>query len=263
MEQRLVNDRSLAPLIAQFVPLKIKTSSPDWGKINKRFPLPGNTIPVVYVIRADGKKIYADRSTLSGNQLPTVLQLSLRQAGCLLNDTQARMVIQTVSATKTALAADDPYAASLAIKPLAKFGVLGQLQSYAKPIQDANAVVMELVDRGEADLKQIAAFLGKEETQFAGGLQLFAGLRTYSFSLPLKKAFAIALRDASSKTELEQVLLQARAIDKARALVYVRGGKPKAIEALNRLAVQYEGTEGARVVAEQLQKIADSAPVPK
>jgi len=258
----LVADRSLAPLIAQFVPLKITTSSPDWGKINKRYPLPGNTIPVVYVIRADGKKIYADRSTLSGNQLPNVLQLSLRQAGGMLNDTQARMVIQSVSAAKTALTADDPYAATLAIKPLAKFGMLGQLQSFAKPIMDANAVVEELVNRGQADLKQIAVSLENEETQFAGALQLFAGVRTYSFSLPLKKEFAIALRDASSNTELEQTLVQARAIDKARTLVYIRGGKPKAIEALNKLAVQYEGTEGAGVVAEQLQKIATSAPMP-
>jgi hypothetical protein len=251
----LATDRSLTGLVAQFVPLKINTSSPDWRTISKNYPTPGNTIPVVYVIRADGKQIFAKRSSLPGDELPFVLRGSLQNAGGILSDVQSSSVMKAVSVATQALGSDDVYAAVQAVKPLTKLGTLGNLQSYAKPIQDANAVVADILKQAGLDLKEIESKLQSPETAVRGTSGLFASMRTYSIFPTLKRQFGVLHRNASGKDELLVALAQGKAIDKAMALSTLRGGTSKAILELERLAQMFQETATLALIEEKIASL--------
>ena len=251
----MATDRSLTGLVAQFVPLKINTSSPDWRTISKKYPTPGNTIPVVYVIRADGKQIFAKRSSLSGDELPFVLRGSLQSAGGILSDVQANSVIKAVAVATQALGSADVYAAVQAVKPLTKLGTLGNLQSYAKPIQDANAVVADILKQAGVDLKEIESNLQSPEAAVRGTADLFAAMRTYSIFPTLKRQFGIMHRSAAGKDELLVAMAQGKAIDKAMALSTLRGGTSKAILELERLAEMYQETATLTLIGEKIASL--------
>ena len=58
--KRLETDESLAAFAGQFVPLKLVTTgqNEEWSSWSQKYPHEGRTIPVLFVVRADGKKIY-------------------------------------------------------------------------------------------------------------------------------------------------------------------------------------------------------------
>ena len=248
----MATDRSLTGLVAQFVPLKINTSSPDWRTINKKYPTPGNTIPVVYIIRADGKKIFAERSALQGDRLPFVLRGSLQNAGGILSDVQAQSVIKAVAVANQSLANSDAYSAVQAIRPLTKLGTLGSLQSYAKPIQDANAVVGDILKQASLDLKAIEANLLSTETAVLGTTGLFGAMRTYSIFPTVKRQCGVLHRSVSGKDELIVAMAQGKAIDKAMALSTLPGGKSKAVVELERLAEMYKEESTLKLIQQKI-----------
>ena len=248
----MATDRSLTGLVAQFVPLKINTSSPDWRTISRKYPTAGNTIPVVYVIRADGKKIFAERSSLPGDKLPFVLRGSLQNAGGILSDVQAQSVIKAVAVARQALGSADVHSAVQAMRPLTKLGTLGNLQSYAKPIQDANAVVGDILKQAGVDLKEIEANLQSTETVVRGTAGLFAAMRTYSIFPTLKRQFGVIHRSASGNDELLIVMAQGKAIDRAMALSTLSGGTSKAVLELERLAEMYQETATLTLMGEKI-----------
>jgi hypothetical protein len=241
--------------VAQFVPLKINTSSPDWRTISRKYPTPGNTIPVVYVIRADGKKIFAERSSLPGDKLPFVLRGSLQNAGGILSDVQAQSVIKAVAVARQALGSADVHSAVQAMRPLTKLGTLGNLQSYAKPIQDANAVVGDILKQAGVDLKEIEANLQSTETVVRGTAGLFAAMRTYSIFPTLKRQFGVVHRSAAGNDELLIALAQGKAIDRAMALSTLRGGTSKAVLELERLAEMYQETATLTLIGEKIASL--------
>jgi len=255
LEKRLATDRSLTGLVAQFVPLKIKTSSPDWRKINQKYPTPGNTIPVVYIIRADGKKIFAERSSLAGEKLPFVLSGSLQNAGGILSDQQSQSVIRAVAVARQSLDSGDVYSAVQAIKPLTNLGSLGNLQSYAKPIQNANSVVGDILKQAGVDLKEIETSLQSTDTAVRGTAGLFSAMRTYSIFPTLKKQFGVVHRSASGNDDLLVALAQGKAIDKAMALSTLRGGSSKAVLELERLAEMYQEPLTLTLIQEKIASL--------
>lgn len=236
----MATDRSLTGIVAQFVPLKINTSSPDWRTINRKYPTQGNTIPVVYIIRADGKKIFAERSALQGDRLPFVLRGSLQNAGGILTDVQAQAVIKAVAVAKQSLGDSDAYSAVQAIRPLTKLGTLGSLQSYAKPIQNANAVVSDILKRASIDLKEIEVNLMSAETAVLGTTALFGAMRTYSIFPTIKRQCGVLHRSTAGQEELIVAMAQGKSIDKAMALSTLTGGKIKAVVELERLAAMFK-----------------------
>ena len=251
----MATDRSLTGLVAQFVPLKIVTSSQDWRTISRKYPTPGNTIPVVYIIRADGKKIFAERSSLSGDKLPFVLRGSLQNAGGILSDVQAQSVTQAVAVAKQSLGRSDVYSAVQALRPLAKLGSLGSLQSYAKPIQDANAIVGDILKQAEMDSKQIETNLQSSEVAVRGTTLLFAAMRTYAIFPTLKRQFGVTHRSASGNDRLLTAMAQGKAIDRAMALSTLRGGTSKAIIELERLAAMYQEAATQSLIEEKIASL--------
>ncbi|MBB73858.1 MAG: hypothetical protein CMJ75_05015 [Planctomycetaceae bacterium] len=256
LEKRLVSDRKLAPLVAQFVPLKVDVSSADWRALSRQYPVAGNTIPVVYVIRADGEKIFGARKALSGEELPRMLRAARARAGGTLNAQQQSLVGDAVETARVALRQDRVADSIRALRPLSKLGPLGQIPCYAKAVVEANSLARKLVERGKSELAEIQDALAKQEEVFAALLTLVTAERTYRPLNVLHRELGTLLRETSRKAELKPLLMRARAIDKARLRATARGGRPKAIRELTALVIRYRGDVGEAAARGELEKLA-------
>lgn len=169
-----------------------------------------------------------------------------------MSDVQAQSVINAVAVAKQSLDKSDVHSAVQAMRPLTKLGTLGSLQSYAKPILDANAVVGGIVMQAGVDLKEIELNLQSTETAVRATASLFAAMRTYSIFPTLKRQFGVLHRTATGNDDLLVAVAQGKAIDKAMALSTLRGGTSKAILELERLAAMYQETATLTLIAEKI-----------
>ena len=90
--ERLQTDRSLARYAGWFVPLKIETNGAEWAKWSRQYRAEGRGIPIIYVIRADGKQLFSRSGSLPGMELPVMLQQAIAQAGTIYNDLQLHLL---------------------------------------------------------------------------------------------------------------------------------------------------------------------------
>ena len=256
LEKRLVSDRNLAPLVAQFVPLKVDVSSADWRTLSSQYPVAGNTIPVVYVLRADGQKIFGVRKALSGDELPRMLRAARGQAGGTLNAQQQALVRSAVEAAQAAFRQEQVAETIKALRPLAKLGPLGQIPCYAKGVVEANMLAQQLVTRGKTELEQIQQTLAKQKDVFPSLLALVTAERAYRPLNVLNREIGTVLRETSRKAEFKTLLTQAKAIDKARLRATARGGLPKAVREMTALVILYRGDAAEATARLELEKLA-------
>ncbi len=81
--ERLQRDQSLARYAGWFIPLKIETNGSEWGKWVSRYQHEGNSIPIVFVVRADGQRVQVplDRLSAESQQAAKEEVRKLRAAG--------------------------------------------------------------------------------------------------------------------------------------------------------------------------------------
>lgn len=104
--KRLESDQSLAVFVGQFVPLKLVTDgNREWSKWARQYPVEGNGIPRLYVVRADGEQLYARVGSLRGDALPQMLFTTLQRAGRSFNDAETALLKSSVEAAEKAMAA--------------------------------------------------------------------------------------------------------------------------------------------------------------
>lgn len=246
LHHRLSTEANLQPLLANYIPLELDVDGGTWQQWAQQFPVQGNQLPFVYIIRADGTAIYAASGSPQGADLPKLLQDGLQQAGPPLDARTTAKLVAAVETADRALADDDVSAAIDALVSVRTGG------SFAIPALEAQKRLTELHERGLAAITQAQTDLQSPETRLAGALALVTTSRHYK-RLPevMKVAGDLkrSLRDADAKLALNQ----ATALDKAEALVE-QGKVDRAIESFRAVAEKHAGTE-AETLANQ--RIAD------
>ena len=92
-------DKSLAVFAGQFVPLKLTTDGgADFGKWRRKYPVKGAGIPIVYVVRADGKLLYGQVGAPAGASLQQVLYTALRQSGRSYSNAEVALLKKATAA---------------------------------------------------------------------------------------------------------------------------------------------------------------------
>jgi hypothetical protein len=257
--ERLSTDRSIAPLVMQFVPLKVETDGEHWGEWASKYSHEGNGIPILFVIRADGEKLYGKSGAKNGNELPLFLAEHLKSAGRIFNDEQLATIKSAVSESNKALAEGDSWTAVKRIQGLSKLGTPGKLASFATPAVEADALYAKLVEEGKAALVAAQEKLSGND-KLEGVLGVLSANRVYGTLAELKKDLVSAEREISKNKTLAETLRQAEAIDRALAMAGTKTTRKSAPAALELVMTRFPGTPAAELAKVKLAELEGTAP---
>lgn len=215
--ERLNNDQQIEPLVAQFVPVKLDVSSDEFQRWERAHPSEGNSIPKLYVIRADGESLYAQSGSLKGDALPEMLTATLRSSGRILDEREIERLLAVTSEFQERIAEDDISAAIKSLNKLKKLGEPGRIESFASAATELNQLVGELATGYRDQLTELKTTLDSDAPaeqlpsiiQF---LQLRRKLTGFKF---LKSDLAAFQKRLSKGAELRQLTREARIIDAA------------------------------------------------
>lgn len=252
MLKRLQTDPSLARYAGWFIPLKIDTSGEDWRKWASQYRHEGNSIPIVFVVRADGEQLYGKSGSLPGPALPMMIEQTLAQAGTIYNDGQLATLATAVEKAKEAVAAEDYAAAVPYLAGLTKLGTLGSLGSYAQPALEADALVAEMVEQARTKLAPIQQQLASESSRLDGALALMELRRVYLQLPAAREDIQSALDAAKANPELRDTLAVAQQLDEARGWIGKPNGQRRATAILTRVLREHAETPAAELAARWL-----------
>ena len=211
MQRRLVTELPLQPLLAQFVSVHIDSNSEAWQAWERKFPSKSDSIPIVYMIRADGESLYAQSGSLPGAELGLLLAQTLAKSGKILSDVQLKKMSEGVAAAGKAHEAGNIAGAVLGVTRLAGSG------SYAEAALAADALANKLAQEALQKIKAADEKLQSESTALEGAVELAAVNRLYK-KLP---GIIKAVKETSAKRTLDAAsrerFAQAEQLDRAKA----------------------------------------------
>ncbi|REK31424.1 MAG: hypothetical protein DWQ42_00405 [Planctomycetota bacterium] len=250
---RLRHDRSIKPLVAQVVPLKINTENDDWPNWKRKYAYEGeSTFPIVYVIRADGEMLYGRSGAIVGDALKTFMQKQIDNAGLVLSTKNAEKIESILRVAKTAHENDDDFAAVKAMAPLKRLGKLGALGSHAEPAMEADELANELIEAGKQGLSEVDEALTGDLDDFAATVDLAFIRRAYEPLLA--KEIAEVIRKYRNKGSFNTHFEQAELVDRVKLRLRNPEGKERAKQSLVSILTRNAGRPPAAYVAEHYEE---------
>ena len=152
--KRFREDLQLAPIVAQFVPLKLDTRTPEWQTWARQHPHDGNAIPIVYVVRADGETLYAKTGAPQGDDLPRLLLAQLGVAGKAITPAQATWFSQQADDLSSAMEQGDDKATFAILESLSRKGDPTNLGSYAASAVRIQELASTFVSQFQSELSE-------------------------------------------------------------------------------------------------------------
>ena len=248
LQERLATDLTLQPLLARFVSIHIDSDSDAWQKWEQKFPSQSDSIPILYVIRADGESLYAQSGSLPGPALNLMLTEMLSKSGTALNETQVKKLAEGVAKATQAYERGDVAEAVLGITKLSGSG------SYAEPALAADALAKKLADEAHQKIKAAEDKLDDESSALAGALELAAVNRIYK-KLP---GVIKAVKETSAKYTIDadgrELFAQAGLLDRAKAFAQQRQ-TAKAAAAYEQVLEKYPNGEAAKLARSELEEL--------
>lgn len=239
MFSRLDKDRKIRPLVSQFVALKVNSDGDQWQEWASKYKKEGKGIPIVYVIRADGKQLYGQSGAPKGDELPKFMKEHLENAGRVFPIPSAKKLQSLVETAKEQLENGDADAAVKAIKPLTRIGKLGDLGSHAQPAKDADEFVKKLIDDARESMADADSRLTADKDDVDAAVTLANISRVYA---PLMKVEIVqVMKKYRRDLEVKALLKDAETIDKVSVKMKQRNGKDLAIRSLSKLLRKSQG----------------------
>lgn len=204
-------------MVAQFVPIKLDVASDEFRDWERAHPSEGRSIPIIYIVRADGETLYAKSGSLGGDALPELLVQVLESSGRVLNESEVNKIADVTAEFKEQKTADNIPGAIKALNKLKRIGNPGEIPSYAASAVELNQLVVELAETYHAELVKLDEMLkGDVEQDKLLSMMKFLELRRKltGFKL-LKEDFAAFQKQMSRGKELRQLSREAKIIDAA------------------------------------------------
>ncbi|MEM7455534.1 MAG: hypothetical protein AAF456_14370 [Planctomycetota bacterium] len=152
----------MAPYVAQFVPVKLDTSSDEYREFRRNHESEGNSIPKVFIVRADGETMFGQSTSLPGAQMAEVLGACLSNCGRVLSEREVVALDEAATEIATLREQGETAEAIKALKRAGKFGTPGQLGSFAQPAIAVDEQALALHEEAMALLEPVALRLGMQ-----------------------------------------------------------------------------------------------------
>jgi hypothetical protein len=255
LQNRLENDRSLAVFAGQFVPLKLVTANnQDWGQWSRKYKYEGKGIPIIYVVRPDGKQLYGRSGSLEGEALLALLTFSVQDAGKILTEAEVTLLRQVVAAAESA---EGQAAMAMALAPVLKISKTGELHSYSELAAKVNSFFKDFTTGGQESIDKALAAVAASNPKFGDVYTLVAAQESYKqfpqFSESLKKI----RRGLARPAELKVTAAEAKALYRARSFASspVKRIQNRARSAYLLVSKKYPDTEADQLAQAELAKL--------
>lgn len=204
-------------MVAQFVPVKIDVASPEFREWERDHPSEGRSIPIIYVVRADGEALYAKSGSLPGDALPELLIQALDSSGRVLGEAEVTNILEVTEEFKERQANNDTVGAIKSLNKLKRIGVPGEINSYADSATELNRLVNEMATTYRTQLTALGEKVQGdiEEEKLDSILQFLQLRRTLSGFKPLKDEIAAFQKQLSRGNEIRQLHRDVKIIDAA------------------------------------------------
>ncbi len=241
--------------MVQFVPLKVETAGEPWQKWARQYPPEGNGIPIIYIIRADGTKLYGKSGPVPGENLGPFLATHLATAGRVLNDAEAKLLTEAVAAANQAIADGDTFNAVKSLCGTKRIGPLGNVGSFAKVAAEADRLIKQFNEEGKARLEEIRTNLTSGSGSFDDVLALAETKRNYQMLPALKVDLTVVAREVNKDAALRGMLRPAEVLDRALALLTLPNYRSRGIAGLKQVVTRYPGTPAEKIARKKLQEL--------
>lgn len=254
--ERLNTDLTIRPLAVQFVPLKVDTDGGEaWQKWASQYKHEGNGIPIIFIIRADGKMLYGKSGGMGSDALRQFMAQHLAQAGRVFNEEEARLLAEALEKAKKAVEEEKTAEALKAVFAMKKLGPPGNLGSFAKAALEADELVKKLLEGAKAKIGEAQQQVTGGNASFDAVLALVETKRLFGTFPELRTELAAATKDLNKDETARELVKQAEALDKALALRDLPGGDAKAASALKRVLESYADGPAAEAAKKHLEDL--------
>jgi hypothetical protein len=255
-----LKDRSVVPLVAQYISVYVNVDEAEGKAWRKKYGSPGNTLPYVYIIRADGEKLFSHSGIMDSRELRALLLAQAANVGRTLSAKETALLQKALDKAKRAHKNGDEGEAIKSLLVLKKLGPLGSINTYTGPAVEANRLVAKLAEDGKNTLRDVDAKFADSNATFAAALAYARAKRTFAALPTLKADLAAADRKYERQRSLAAAIHQAELLDRAEVTAASHNNAKKAAEAFQRIISAYPDTEVAKVAAEDLKELPDQGP---
>ena len=245
--------------MAQFVPVKLDVSSPEYRQWSADHKSEGNSIPKLFIVRADGETLYGKSGSLTGEKLPAMLMTALRHSGKILTPRDAKLLTDSMTRFDEFKEQGDLPRAIKALSRVKKIGMPGKIESYASLAAKLNELANELTQTVAVKLAELQTALDDaesgEETQVRlNTMMAFLDLQNDYGSLQSVKPQLSAFQKTLSKKDHSTLFREAKLIEGAMT-AKTKSSKTRAIQKLKALVESTEFDEVKTLATETLEKI--------
>ena len=250
-----LGEPALAPALSPYVSVFVDIDGAEGRTCKERYGAPGKTLPFVYVVRADGQKLYSHSGHLESGELRDMLLSEAARAGKSLSLKETVQLRKALDEARRARKDGNLGEAIKALLPLKKLGPLGSINCYSTHGVEANQFVAQLTEEGKSMLQKVDEGCANGKPTLDAMLTYVKARREFA-PLPTLKA---DLTTASHKYEhgrtFAELLAQAQSLDRAQITATDAHNSRNAAAAYKKIVSTYPDTEAARRAAEQLKNL--------
>jgi hypothetical protein len=247
---------ALRPMLAPYVNVFADVDGAEGRACREKYGSPGNMLPYVYVVRADGEKLFSHSGMMELPEIREMLSAQAGKAGKNLTPKEKALLQKALDGAKRAQKSGDLAEAVRSLLPLKRLGPLGELPCYTSQGSEANKLVADLIEEGKKAFKEVEEGLADGAPTLEAVLAYVKARRTFAALPALKVEVGAAARKYDHRRDLADLLHQAEALDRAQVAAASGRDPKKAADAFRKIAATYPDTDTAKLAAAELKKLA-------
>ena len=248
-----------APLVAQYISVYVNVDEAEGKAWRKKYGSPGNTLPYVYIIRADGEKLFSHSGIMDSRNFARCCWPK-RRTWAELFQPRRRPYCKRLW-TKPSGARERRRGRSHQIAAGAQKAWPARQYQHLHGAGSRGQPTCRQVDRG---WQEHAARCGREirgqQCHVCSSIGIRKGKTNLCGIAGVKADLAAADRKYERQRGLAAAIHQAELLDRAEVTAASHNNAKKAAEAFQRIISAYPDTEVAKVAAEDLKKLPDQGP---
>ncbi len=257
----------MSAFAGRFVPVKIVTDgNPQWSQWARKYPIDGNGIPRLYVIRADGEMLYGAVGSLPGDQLPKMLIAALDRSGRVFSEPEAQSLSTAVKESKASLEAGDYLRAAIMLSSLNGLGSPENLGSFAGSAMVAGEIYKNLQTLTDEKVAEAQSRLSESQVEepFEAALTLSQAEAACKLFPKLRHKVSSVGREHRKNKDFAEAFAQADALVRARSLRSAPNARvrSRASKAFLDVIVRFPDSPADRLARAEREEIDPGASIP-